>query len=130
MNEPTKKVLTILLPIVIIVSIVVAIKKGRRPKNPTTHYSYTVYAADEAEESFYVFVFDGPGLERPVTYKGKTLYPLYGCWDCKRAFAGGAYGIPTCPFCGSDMVGGYDPERHEPVNAEKISAADLQLPAH
>ena len=129
MSEPAKKVLAILLPIVIIAAVVVTIKKGTKPKNPAAQYVYTVYAADKAGENFYVFDFDGPGLKWPVTYQGKTLYPLYGCWDCKRAFPGGAYGIPPCPFCNSDMVGGYDPERHEAVAAKKINAGDLILPA-
>lgn len=120
MSKDLKRILAVALPIVIVLAVVFIVKEGRPRKDPGARFTYTVYAIDEAGDT-YVFTFDGPGLRWPVTYEGKSLAQLYGCRQCKGLFAANTGGMTTmCPACRSDEVGAYDPKFHEPVKAKRI----------
>jgi hypothetical protein len=129
MSSTTRKALAFVLPVIIVAAIALAVKRSHVRRDPASWFSYTAYGIDE-EGTIYVFKYDGPGLAWPVTYRGHSLSPLYGCSDCKTLFAGNPRGVTMmCPECHGHNVGTYDPETHGEVEAERVDSKELVLPS-
>jgi len=113
--------LAVVLIIVIILSVLVTIRRMKRPRyGDFPEYAYTAYAVDDAG-AFYVFRFQGRGLRWPITYQGKVLKALYGCADCGHKFpAPPGVMVTSCPACHSPNVGGYNEKNHGPIRATRI----------
>lgn len=120
MKENTKKVLVLLLPVVIIVSLAFVYKGATRKPHTESGYDYTAFGiADDGV--VYVFEVRGPGLDWPVEYNGKELKPLYGCPACGHLFPGNIGAMTTqCPQCKGGRVGSYDEELHGSLKVEPI----------
>jgi len=120
-GSSSSKLWLVILPIIIVVGIVIAVKRSAPPKHGDTgEYAYTAFGIDE-DGKIYKFGFSGRGLKWPVNYEGKVLKQLYGCGDCKHLFPAQPGVMTTqCPSCGSQNVGGYSEEYHGPTNAIEI----------
>jgi len=126
LTKKAQQLLAIALPIIIIVAIVSMIRTAKRPKGLA--FSYTAYAVDESDGKTYFFRYNSP-LKWPATYQGRTLWPLYRCYECGNTFVAHVGSESTrCPSCGSSSTWDYGPETGESIEAEEIDLEDIEFP--
>jgi len=120
--------LAIMLPVVIISAIVLAVVRMKPATVSGRSFSYTVYVVDETDGKTYFFRYNTP-LRWPATYEGRTLWPLYRCYECRETFTVHVGSESTqCPSCRSSSTGHYGPEEGESMEAEEIDFKDIELP--
>jgi len=129
MDKTKQEILFVGTLILIVVAIVVGYMRLKTPKAEAIgrSFSFTTYAMDETDNSIYFFGHDSP-LRWPITYQGRTLWPLFRCSQCERTFVvHGDNERHPCPFCNSTQTGHYPKRFADAINAEKIDFDDLEM---